>query len=81
MFIAGTNIWMYLGLGQIVAYDLAGHEELDVVKDAVKSLDGSAGHLQHDVHLLDGELEHDGPQRAVVEQVAMELLVHGHEFQ
>ena len=43
-----------------------------MVQDVVESpLDGSAGHLQHDVLLLDGEAEQDGPERVIVEHMAM----------
>ena len=54
----------------------------NVDKDAVKSpLDGSAGHLQHDVRLLDGELEQDGTHCAVVKHLTSEPLIHGNKFE
>ena len=43
--------------------------------------DGSAGNLQHDVHLLAGELEQDGPQCAAVEHLDTEPLIHGSKFE
>ena len=54
----------------------------NVDKEVVKSpLDGSAGHLQHDMHLLDGEHEQDGPKLVVVEQLATEVRIHGRKFE
>ena len=62
--------------------NIPGQGQLDVVKDGVESpLDGSAGHLQQDMHLLDGKLEEGGPQRAVVEHMVVEPLIHGSEFE
>ena len=42
--------------------------------------DGSAGYLQHDVHLSDGEHEQDSPQRAVAEHLATEVRIHRRKF-
>ena len=54
---------------------------LDVVKDAVGSpLDG-ATELQHDMHLMDRELEEDGPHYDAIEHVTAEPLIHGSEIE
>ena len=50
------NFYRFTNLSGGLPCLLFQQEHLDVVKDGVESpLDGSAGHLQHDVHLLEGE--------------------------
>ena len=56
--------------------------QLDVVNDAAEApLDGSTEHLEHDVHLLGGELEQQSPQSAAVEHLTSEPLLHGSKIE